>query len=79
MKMLNSYTVSVQCALKWFPAYLVYQLEACFFGGKLFELTSLLGSQKKLTLFKKSGFVQTILIFIYTLKTVKVVLQAKVF
>ena len=30
--------------------YLVYQLEACFFGGKPFELMFPLGSQEKLTL-----------------------------
>ena len=44
---------------KWFSAkkqaydsltYLVYQLEACFFGGKFLELISCHGSQKNLTL-----------------------------
>ena len=33
--------------------YLVYQLEACFFGGKPFELMSWLRSHKKLTLGKQ--------------------------
>ena len=36
---------------------LVYQIEACFFGGKLLELMSWLRSQKKLTLVGKQNYV----------------------